>query len=89
MTRVVWLRAHARACRFEEEVVIVDAEMKRTENTLLYEKNQWITRSAGDITPGQRNWAKRQASLWNALHSHAAEQFRLARQKHQPPPVYT
>jgi hypothetical protein len=44
--RLLWLKAKARADRWEEEVALVSEEMRRVERYLESEKNWWIQQSS-------------------------------------------
>lgn len=82
--RVMWLRAHARKCRWEEEVVLLQEEMYRTTATFLYEAERWRTREEA-ATGGQKAWAARQAALWTSLRTHAKDEFATAQANHKAP----
>lgn len=81
----MWLRAHARLSRFEEEVNILEAEMSRTKAALRFEENRWLVRAGDNEVPGAQAWAMRQAALWAALLEHATKEFKDARSTYRPP----
>ena len=81
----MWLRAHARKSRLEEELAILDAEMMRTEDALNYELTRWSGRLDSALGPGHRAWAARQGTLWRTLYMHAKDEFATARAKHSCP----
>lgn len=79
MYRVVWLRAHARKCRWEEEVLIVDLEMDRTLAWHMRLVDTWENRRESGVSGGRKACAARQRALWQGLHDHASGVFAAAR----------
>ena len=75
MYRVLWLRAHARKTRWEEEVEIVGEEMHRMGTSLQDRKDQWLRRTNSSLGRGYQAWAYRQAALWGTLDTHATREF--------------
>ena len=82
----MWLRAHARKCRWEEEVILVEEEMRRTKETYLYEAIRWEGRgNVSGLNGGQKAWTAKQAALWKSLHSHAQREFSHITSSYVPP----
>ena len=81
----MWLRAHARLSRFEEEVNILEAEMSRTKAALRFEENQWLVRAGDEEVAGGQAWGGREAGLGSALLEHATKEFKDARSTYRPP----
>ena len=83
MARVLWLRAHARHTRLQEEVVLLLTEMEKTCATFGHDEDQWRKREQSEFS----GWAARQAALWESLRVHAAAEFDRVKQSHPPPEV--
>lgn len=66
-TRIEWSKAYARKTRWEEEVVLLEEEMRRVLVLLEYEANVWEKRgprrAIDDITRGQRAYGHHQAAI--------------------------
>ena len=86
MARVLWLRAHARHTRLQEEVVLLLTEMEKTCATFGHDKDQWRKREQREQSEFS-GWAARQATLWESLRVHAATEFDQVKQLHLPPEV--
>lgn len=83
MARVIWLRAHARHVRLQEEIVLLLTEMEKTCATFHHSETKWKGREASSY-PG---WAARQAALWGDLRMHAATEFASVKLVYPPPDV--
>ncbi|KAI1789363.1 hypothetical protein LXA43DRAFT_892969, partial [Ganoderma leucocontextum] len=84
MYRVVWLRAHARKTRWEEEITIIPIEMECILQSFGRIQKTWDFRYNTHTLSGYRAFAARQASLWGELHSHASSIFANAIDTYQP-----
>ena len=66
-----WLRARARASRWEEERQLVREEMRRTLVFLSWRANQWQkTADLDNISAGLRAYSRRQTTTYNRLGEH-------------------
>ncbi len=84
MYRVVWLRADARWCRWDEEVKIVPEEMARTLRSFTRMADCWRGLASSGQGAGYVAFAARQAAMWQALHDNADRVFTAARAASSP-----
>ena len=82
--RVVWLRAHSRKLRWEEELAVLPLEMDQSLRSLQREHANWKSRSESATKRGDKAWAARQSALWSALESHARGVYETARSRYKP-----
>ena len=75
----MWLRAHARKRRWEEEVVLVPFEMECMERAFENRVAQWELLATSLELPGHRAYAYKQAAVWRGLRDHASKMFAAAR----------
>ncbi|KAH9833985.1 uncharacterized protein C8Q71DRAFT_711618 [Rhodofomes roseus] len=71
--RVNWLRQKARHDRWDEQVVLVKEEMKRTIRSFEFYAREWASLERGSI--GHRSYAMRQQGRWQALADEAHASF--------------
>ncbi|TBU55175.1 hypothetical protein BD310DRAFT_826463 [Dichomitus squalens] len=82
--RVMWLRAHARKCRWDKERILVSFEMECVVRSFKKKETEWrdLARSA-DLS-GHRAYAHRQAAMWRGLKEYAEDIFRCVQMEVQP-----
>lgn len=85
--RVVWLRAHARQTRWEEELAILPIEMACVLKSFGQIVTTWDDRYRSHTSSGHRAFASRQASLWKEMQDHASNVFANAITMYQPPNI--
>ncbi|KAF4612164.1 hypothetical protein D9613_004617 [Agrocybe pediades] len=82
---IEWCRARARAMRLEEEVELVQEEMRRVLAFLDWHAKWWSSQEDGSnwerqpepaISEGLRAYQRRQAALRQALHAHFKDVWR-------------
>ena len=75
--RVNWLRARARAKRWDEEKVIVEQEMSWVVKTFGYMRGTWEVRAGdmGDDKLGHKAYAAREAERWQRWAETARTEF--------------
>jgi hypothetical protein len=81
--RVNWLRASARSQRWDEEVILLQYEMKWTVKYFEFHKIKWETwaeeremdMDGSLFNKGLRSYAYKQAKIWARLESRAREVF--------------
>ena len=75
--RVNWLRARARAQRWNEEKIIVAKEMDWVVTTFGYMREVWEVRaeSVGDEKPGHKAYGMREAERWKRWTETAKAEF--------------
>ncbi|KAL1741828.1 hypothetical protein HDZ31DRAFT_66538 [Schizophyllum fasciatum] len=81
--RVEWCKAFARLRRWQEQILLVKEEMRRTRASLQHRANSWEARRLADARPGPvgegaRAYATRQWRIYEALNAHFAELWRQA-----------
>lgn len=62
--RMLWLRAHARMCRWSEEAVIVPLEMAQTVRSFERKADQWRQWADSAESPGHKAYAHAQQKMW-------------------------
>ena len=72
---MLWLRAYARKCQWDEEGILVALEMDSTVRYFGTQSGRWNKWSEGSRTPGHKAYALRQASMWERLQTHASDSF--------------
>jgi hypothetical protein len=75
---VNWLRAKCQAGRWEEEHSLLRCEMEWVKNFFRYKQSQclqWLSSPRSQGAPGHEAYARRQASMWDLLHSQATTQY--------------
>ena len=75
----MWLRAHARKRRWDEEITLVPFEMACTERALDKKVTDWESLALAAEHPGHRAYAHRQAAVWRGLRDHSAKMFSRVR----------
>nr|VWO96150.1 Amino acid permease family protein [Ganoderma boninense] len=81
--RMLWLRAYARKCRWDEELELVPFEMECTIRSFERKAVEWEELAGIDITEGHGAYAQRQVELWRTLRDHASAAFATARAKYR------
>ena len=82
--RMLWLRAHARKARWDEELELVYLEMECTVRFFARKAEQWEEWENLSTTAGHTAFACRQRDMWLSLWDHAAAAFATGRMKYIP-----
>ena len=82
--RMLWLRAHARKQRWDEELELVQFEMECTIRSFARKAEEWEKWRDLGSTPGHIAFACRQRAMWLSLREHAAAAFSTARIRYTP-----
>ena len=82
--RMLWLRAHARKARWDEELELVKLEMECTVRSFARKAEQWEQWESLSTTAGHTAFAYRQRDMWLRLRDHAAAAFATGRMKYIP-----
>lgn len=83
----MWLRAHARKRRWDEEIILVPFEMACTERALEKKVKDWEGLALAAEHPGHRAYAHHQAAVWRGLRNHTSRMFSSIRVAHPLPVV--
>ena len=81
---MLWLRAHARKARWDEELELVRFEMECTVRSFRRKAEDWEKWRALGSTAGHIAYANRQRAMWLSLRDHAASAFATERMKYVP-----
>jgi len=81
--KVNWLRASARSQRWDEEVILLECEMKWTTEYFKFQKGKWekwgeereMDVDDSLLNEGLKSYAYKQADTWSRLESNAVEAF--------------
>jgi hypothetical protein len=82
--RVLWLRAKAKRDRWQEELTLLQHEMKWTVNAFKEWARQWEARRSvedegtGDVGRGKNAYAHRQEAMWRRKAEEADKLFAMA-----------
>ena len=83
---MLWLRAYARKCRWDEESVLVPFEMDSTVWYFGTQSGRWRQWAENGGTPGHKAYAFRQSSMWASLRDHASDAFAKAQRMYSLEP---
>jgi hypothetical protein len=78
---VIWLRAKARADRWEEEKMLIKCEMRWVLNWFEYKKSmweKWANESEKMKLMGRQIYAWKQVALWNDFVDRAQNPFKTS-----------
>lgn len=77
---MIWLRAKARADRWEEEEILIKCEMRWVLNWFEYRKSmweKWANESKKEELMGHQVYAWKQVALWNDFINQAQNSFKI------------
>lgn len=81
---MLWLRAYARKCRWDEEVRLVPFEMECVVRHYDMQAARWEEWSGDGDSPGHVAYAKSQRWVWASLRDHAKAAFGAAQAAYRP-----
>ncbi|TBU22471.1 hypothetical protein BD311DRAFT_676027, partial [Dichomitus squalens] len=82
--RVMWLRARARKCRWDEERILVPFEMECVVRSFKKKETEWCDLAQSADLSGHRAYAHHQAAMWRGLKEYAEDIFRCVQMEVQP-----